>query len=58
MNVDPNKEVTVTVPTGALLVALSAMAKQPYDQVAQPISLLEQALAAALAPKPEESAKP
>jgi hypothetical protein len=58
MNVDPNKEVTVTVPAGALLVALGAMAKQPYDQVAQPITLLEQALAAALAPKPEVPEKP
>lgn len=52
MNVDPNKEVTVTVPAGVLLASLAAMGKMPYEQVAQPISMLEQALHAALNPSP------
>lgn len=54
MNVDPNKGVTLTVPAGAVLLSLSALAKQPYEQVAQAISVIEQALAAALAPPPDE----
>lgn len=57
MNVDPNQEVTVTVTAGVLLVALGAMAKQPYEHVAQPIALLEKAIADALSQKVENVEK-
>lgn len=51
MNVDPKQEVTLTVPAGAVLVALSAMAKQPFEQVAPSIAVMEQALTVALTPQ-------
>lgn len=51
MNVDPSKEVTITVPAGHVINALAAMSKQPYEQVAQSIAALEQALVKAVQPQ-------
>jgi hypothetical protein len=51
MQIDPSKEVTITVAAGALMTALAALAKQPYEQVAQPIAMIEQALSKAFSPE-------
>jgi hypothetical protein len=52
MNVDPNKVVAIELPAGVFFAALAALGKMPYEQVAQPISMLEQSLHAALNPAP------
>lgn len=55
MNVDPNKEVTITVQAGHVINALAALAKQPYEQVAGTVAAFEKALVAAVQP-PESPA--
>jgi hypothetical protein len=56
MNVDPNKEVTLTLPAGVFFAAVAALAKQPYEQVAQAIAMLEQGLQKALTPEQQPPA--
>jgi hypothetical protein len=50
MNVDPNQEVTITVPAGHVINALAALSKQPYEQVVATVRVLEEALTKAVAP--------
>lgn len=57
MNVDPNQVVSIEVPAGALLAALAALGKMPYEQVVQAVTVIEQALQKALTPPPAEKAK-
>lgn len=56
MQVDPSKEVTLTLPAGVFFTAIAAMSKQPYEQVAQSIGLMEQGLQQALTPEQQPPA--